>query len=100
MDVDGQREHNIERSEQEAQAGPVRSSPGAMPIGEAIEDFHHREDLSLGIPAPRSGTGRHNPGASRWAGEVVEYLPEQAAAGVMVEGAADETRAGFRVVSG
>jgi arginine/lysine/ornithine decarboxylase len=31
--------------------------------------------------------------------EVVAYLQEQAAAGVMVEGAADETLAHFRVVS-
>jgi arginine/lysine/ornithine decarboxylase len=40
-----------------------------MPIGEAIEDFHRRGDLSLGIPAHRSGTGRHMPGASRSAGD-------------------------------
>jgi arginine/lysine/ornithine decarboxylase len=59
----------MRRAEQEAAAGPVRSEPDAMPIGEAIEDFHRRGDLSLGIPAHRSGTGVHMPGASRWAGE-------------------------------
>jgi len=31
--------------------------------------------------------------------EVVDYLQEEAAAGVMVEGAADESLAHFRVVS-
>jgi arginine/lysine/ornithine decarboxylase len=69
VDVDRKREQNIERAEQEAEAGPVRSDPDAMPIGEAIESFQRRGDLSLGIPAHRSGTGLHMPGASRWAGE-------------------------------
>jgi arginine decarboxylase len=69
MDVDKAREHNIERAEAEAEEGPVRSGSDVMPIGEAIEDFHRRGDLSLGIPAHRSGTGLHMPGASRWAGE-------------------------------
>src|SRR4051794_3833825 len=40
-----------------------------MPIGEAIEDFHRRGDLALGIPAHRSGTGDGFPPAARWAGE-------------------------------
>jgi arginine decarboxylase len=69
VDVDRAREHNIERAEEEADAGPVRSTPEAMPIGEAIEDYHRRGDLSFAIPAHRSGTGHHIPGASRWAGE-------------------------------
>jgi arginine decarboxylase len=69
VDVDRQRDRNTERAQAEAEAGPVRSAPDAMPIGDAIEDFHRRGDLSLGIPAHRSGTGRHMPGASRWAGE-------------------------------
>ncbi len=69
MDVDGKREQNIQRAGREAEAGPVRPDPDTMPIGEAIADFHRRGDLSFGIPAHRSGTGRHMPGASRWAGE-------------------------------
>lgn len=68
-DADRHREANKEKAEAEAAAGPARSEPDAMPIGEAIEDFHRRGDLSLGIPAHRSGTGLHMPGASRWAGE-------------------------------
>jgi arginine decarboxylase len=69
VDVDRERGRNMQRAEEEADAGPVRSRSDAMPIGEAIEDFHRRGDLSLGIPAHRSATGRHLPGASRWAGE-------------------------------
>jgi arginine decarboxylase len=67
--VDRRRKRNIKRAEQEAKAGPVRSEADAMPIGEAIEDFHRRGDVSLGIPAHRSGTGAGIPQAGRWAGE-------------------------------
>src|SRR4051794_14007826 len=69
MGVDRDRKRNIKRSKQETKAGPVRSDPDAMPIGEAIEDFHRRGDLSLGIPAHRSGTGSGVPEAGRWAGD-------------------------------
>jgi arginine decarboxylase len=69
VDVDRQREHNIERAEKEAAAAPTRSTPDAMPIGEAIEAYHRRDDVSFAIPAHRSATGRHLPGASRWTGE-------------------------------
>src|SRR4051812_15812553 len=65
----GPREPNRNMDRAEADAGPARSTPDAMPIGEAIEDFHRRGDPSLGIPAHRSGTGHHVPGTSRWAGE-------------------------------
>jgi arginine decarboxylase len=66
--VDRQRKRNIKKSEKEADAGPVRSDPGATPIGEAIEDFHRRGDLSFGIPAHRSGTGAGPPDGVRWVG--------------------------------
>jgi arginine decarboxylase len=45
----------------------------------------------LGIPVIAPG--------ERLRSEVVDYLQEQAAAGVMVEGAADQTLAHLRVVS-
>jgi arginine decarboxylase len=67
--VERQRKRNIKKAEAEAAAGPARSEPDAMPIGEAIEAFHQRGDLSLGIPAHRSGTGRGVPQAARWAGK-------------------------------
>jgi arginine decarboxylase len=69
MRVDRQRKRNIKRSEKEAREGPTRSEPEAMPIGEAIEDFHRRDDLAFGIPAHRAGTGGVAPEAARWAGE-------------------------------
>jgi len=40
-----------------AKQGLARSEPDATPIGEAIEEFHRREDLSSGIPAHRSPDG-------------------------------------------
>ncbi|WNG88064.1 DegT/DnrJ/EryC1/StrS family aminotransferase [Mycobacterium sp. ITM-2016-00317] len=66
--VDEQREQNEAKAQREAQAGPVRSSPDAAPVGEAIEDFHRRGDLSFGIPAHRCATGPAEPIAARWAG--------------------------------
>jgi arginine decarboxylase len=67
--VDRQRKRNIKKAEKESKEGPVRKEADAMPIGEAVEDFHRRGDLSLGIPAHRSGTGRSVPQTRRWAGE-------------------------------
>ncbi len=69
VDVDRQRERNIEKAEKESETGPVRPDPATMPMGKAIKGFHQRGDLSLGIPAHRSGTGLHMPGASDWVGE-------------------------------
>src|SRR4051794_35160904 len=68
MDVDTQRERNQEKAEAETERGPVRADPDATPIGEAIEAFHERNDLSFGIPAHRAGTGDVVPDAARWAG--------------------------------
>ncbi|WP_408897568.1 aminotransferase class I/II-fold pyridoxal phosphate-dependent enzyme [Nocardioides sp. R1-1] len=66
---DLERERNRRKAEREAERGPVASDPATMPIGEAIEDFHRRGDLSFGIPAHRSGNTDVPPHASRWSGE-------------------------------
>ncbi|MFS0897959.1 aminotransferase class I/II-fold pyridoxal phosphate-dependent enzyme [Mycolicibacterium litorale] len=63
-----ERRKNSRKAQREGEAGPARKAPDATPIGEAIEHFHDRGDLSLGIPAHRSGTGRHDPVAARWVG--------------------------------
>ncbi|BBZ09511.1 arginine decarboxylase [Mycolicibacterium doricum] len=66
--VDLERRINTRKAQQESEPGPARKSADATPIGDAIEAFHDRGDLSLGIPAHRSGTGRHDPVAARWLG--------------------------------
>src|SRR5215210_8960251 len=68
LDVDAQRSENQQKAEAETERGPVRSEPGAAPIGEAIQDFHRRGALAFGIPAHRSGTGDVVPDAAEWAG--------------------------------
>jgi arginine decarboxylase len=69
MDIDAARERNQEKAEQEAERGPVRKAPDAVPIADAIEAFHAREDLSFGIPAHRAGTGDVVPDFAAVAGE-------------------------------
>jgi arginine decarboxylase len=66
---DLKRKQNQRKADRDAARGPVTHDPDTMPIGEAIEDFHRRNDLSFGIPAHRSGTGGDLSHASRWAGE-------------------------------
>src|SRR5215210_3710979 len=68
LDVDAQRSENQQKAEAETERGPVRSEPGAAPIGEAIQDFHRRGALAFGIPAHRAGTGDVVPDAAEWAG--------------------------------
>src|ERR1700712_2654413 len=69
MNIDELRQQNVEKAEREAERGPVKDSPDATPIGDAIVDFHERGYLAFGIPAHRSGTGGVTPDAVRWAGE-------------------------------
>ena len=66
--VDREREKNTRTAQAEGDDGPARHTPKATPIGDAIEAFHRRGDLSFGIPAHRSGTGGHEPIAARWTG--------------------------------
>jgi arginine decarboxylase len=66
--VDRARRKNEKKAEAEAKEGPVRKDAHATPVGEAIEDFHRRGDVSFGIPAHRSTIGAGVPEASRWAG--------------------------------
>jgi hypothetical protein len=68
FDVDQRRRQNMTKAEEESQGGPAREDPGATPLGDAIEAFHDRVDLSFGIPAHRSGTGKYEPITARWAG--------------------------------
>jgi arginine decarboxylase len=68
MDVDALRERNQRKAEAEAERGPARNAPDAAPIGDAIQAFHERGDLSFGIPAHRNGTGDVMPDAAGWAG--------------------------------
>src|SRR3954466_13145980 len=69
MNVDELRQRNQQKAEAEAERGPVRSEPGAAPIGDAIRAFHERNDLAFGIPAHRAGTGDVTPDAVAWSGE-------------------------------
>src|SRR3954469_6412678 len=69
MNVDELRDRNQQKAEAEAERGPVRSEPDAMPIGDAIRAFHERNDLAFGIPAHRAGTGDVTPDAVAWSGE-------------------------------
>jgi arginine/lysine/ornithine decarboxylase len=66
--VDSRRELNEQRAEEELGRGPARDDADAAPIGEAIQSFHRRNDLSFGIPAHRSGTGSADPDAAAWTG--------------------------------
>jgi arginine decarboxylase len=66
--VEQQREKNTQKAQAETEQGPARESPDATPIGDAIEAFHRRQDISFGIPAHRSGTGGFEPIAARWTG--------------------------------
>src|SRR3954453_20215605 len=68
MDVDGLRERNEQKAQEEADRGPVRAEPGAVPIGEAIEEFHARDPLLFGIPGHLAGRGAVVPDAARWTG--------------------------------
>lgn len=68
MDVDQLRERNQQKAEEEAARGPVRNAPDAAPIGEAIEAYHERGDLSFGIPAHRSGDSDVVGDAAAWMG--------------------------------
>ena len=68
MNPDELRQRNTQKAEEEAERGPTRSEPDAMPIGEAIEAFHARGDLVLGIPGHLAGRGAVVPDAVRWAG--------------------------------
>ena len=49
MDVDGLRERNRHKAQEEADRGPVRADPGAVPIGEAIEAFRSDVGMDKGI---------------------------------------------------
>jgi arginine decarboxylase len=69
MDVDELREKNQEKAEEEAEQGPARAQQDAMPIGDAIEDYHERGAIGFGIPAHRAGEGDVAPDAVRWAGK-------------------------------
>lgn len=66
--VDREREENTRKAQAERKSGPARKAPDATPIGDAIEAFHRRDNVSFGIPAHRSGTGDHEPIAARWMG--------------------------------
>ncbi len=68
MDPDELRQRNTQKAEEEAERGPTRSEPDAVPIGEAIEAFHARGDLVFGIPGHLAGRGAVVPDAVRWAG--------------------------------
>ena len=68
MDVDGLRERNRDKAQEEADRGPVRAEPGAVPIGEAIEAFHAGDPLLFGIPGHLAGRGGVVPDAARWTG--------------------------------
>lgn len=57
MSVDEQRARNEQKAEGEAERGPARSTPGAAPIGEAIEAFHARGELALGADLTLFSTG-------------------------------------------
>jgi arginine decarboxylase len=67
-DLDRARARNIGKARAEADQGPARHEQEATPIGDAIEAFHERDDLSFGIPAHRSGRGGGTPLATRWTG--------------------------------
>jgi arginine decarboxylase len=69
MEIDERRKQNMEKTEHEAQRGPARDSPDAVPVGDAIVAFHERGDLAFAIPAHRSGTGALTPDAVRWTGQ-------------------------------
>src|SRR4051794_19129955 len=68
MDVDQLREENQAKAETEQERGPATKDPNTAPVGDAIEDFHNRKALALGIPAHRAGTGEVKPDAARWTG--------------------------------
>jgi arginine decarboxylase len=68
VDPDEMRERNQQKAAEEAERGPTRSDPDAVPIGEAIEAFHARGDLVFGIPGHLAGRGAVVPDAVRWAG--------------------------------
>ena len=65
MDVDALRQRNQRKATEEAERGPTRSEPGAVPIGEAIAAFHDRGDLVFGIPGHLSGRGAVVPDAAQ-----------------------------------
>jgi hypothetical protein len=63
MHIDQLRERNQDKAQQEAPRGPARSEQDAAPIGNAIREFHDRDDLSFGIRliAPARATSRPTP---------------------------------------
>src|SRR3954469_2135046 len=69
MDVDELREKNQKKAEEEAEQGPARAQQDAIPVADAIEDYHARGAISFGIPAHRAGEGDVAPDAVRWAGK-------------------------------
>jgi arginine decarboxylase len=68
VQVDELRERNQQKAQEEAKRGPTRSELDAVPIAEAIEAFHARGDLVVGIPAHLAGRGGVVPDAARWTG--------------------------------
>src|SRR3954451_21523386 len=69
MDVDELREKNHQKAEEEAERGPARAEQDAIPIADAIEDYHAREAIGFGVPAHRAGAGDVAPESARWAGK-------------------------------
>ncbi|MDA8393544.1 MAG: DegT/DnrJ/EryC1/StrS family aminotransferase [Actinomycetota bacterium] len=59
---------NSEKAEAEKQSSPVSRTATSVPVGDAIEDFHRRDDISFTIPAHRSGRTEFLPDAARWTG--------------------------------
>ncbi len=84
MDVDALREQNEQKAQEELERGPVRAEPDAVPIGDALRDFHRRGALSFGIPAHRAGTGDVVPDAAAWAG-MDAFRAVEGAAGTSLE---------------
>jgi arginine/lysine/ornithine decarboxylase len=58
----------MDTSSPRADESPVRDDPASAPIGDAVEAFHARGDLSFAIPAHRAGRSAVLPDAARWAG--------------------------------
>src|SRR4051812_2477300 len=69
MDVDELREKNHQKAEEEAERGPARAEQDAIPIADAIEDYHARGAIGFGVPAHRAGAGDVAPESVRWAGK-------------------------------
>lgn len=68
IDVDGMKQRNEAKADEEARRGPVEGGADDAPIGGAIRDFWARDALSLAIPAHRGGRGGVRPDAAEWIG--------------------------------